>query len=48
MPTPAAGEFTVNASLVAVPAYRAFGFVAQGGPQRMHGITFQPMRLTRA
>lgn len=39
------GEFTVNASLNAVPVYEKFGFVRQGEVQRMHGICFQPMRL---
>jgi GNAT superfamily N-acetyltransferase len=36
--------FTVNSSLSAVPVYRAFGFVPAGSIQRMHGISFLPMR----
>jgi hypothetical protein len=40
------GQFTVNASLNAVPVYEKFGFVQQGEAQRMHGICFQPMRLS--
>lgn len=39
-------EFTVNSSLNAVPVYEKFGFVRQGDVQRMHGIAFQPMRLS--
>lgn len=39
------GEFTVNASLNAVPAYEKFGFARTGEIQRMHGVFFQPMRL---
>ena len=39
------GEFTVNSSLNAVPVYEKFGFVRQGEVQRMHGISFHPMRL---
>ncbi|WOB06857.1 GNAT family N-acetyltransferase [Piscinibacter gummiphilus] len=39
------GEFTVNSSLNAVPVYERFGFVREGEVQRMHGISFQPMRL---
>jgi GNAT superfamily N-acetyltransferase len=38
------GEFTVNSSLSAVPVYQAFGFVPAGSIQRMHGISFLPMR----
>ena len=40
------GVFTVNSSLNAVPVYEAFGFRCQGEVQRMHGISYQPMRLT--
>jgi GNAT superfamily N-acetyltransferase len=39
------GEFTVNSSLIAAPVYERFGFVREGEVQRMHGISFQPMRL---
>lgn len=42
------GEFTVNASLRAVPVYRAFGFVAAGEMASAHGISFLPMRLSTA
>jgi GNAT superfamily N-acetyltransferase len=38
--------FTVNASLVAVPVYRAFGFEPSGEVVSAHGISFLPMRLT--
>jgi GNAT superfamily N-acetyltransferase len=38
------GGFTVNSSLSAVPVYQAFGFVAAGSIQSMHGISFLPMR----
>ena len=38
------GGFTVNSSLRAVPVYQAFGFVAAGSIQSMHGISFLPMR----
>jgi len=38
------GGFTVNSSLSAVPVYLAFGFVPAGSIQRMHGISFLPMR----
>lgn len=40
------GEFTVNSSLNAVPVYEKFGFVGEGDIRRMHGISFQPMRLS--
>lgn len=40
------GEFTVNASLRAVPVYRAFGFVEAGEVASAHGISFLPMRLS--
>ena len=39
-------EFTVNASLNAVPAYRSFGFLPAGEVVQAHGIAFLPMRLT--
>ena len=38
------GGFTVNSSLSAVPVYQAFGFVSAGPIERMHGISFLPMR----
>lgn len=38
-------RFTVNSSLRAVPAYRAFGFEPAGDVVSVHGISFQPMRL---
>jgi len=38
------GGFTVNSSLSAVPVYQAFGFVSAGSIQRMHVISFLPMR----
>jgi GNAT superfamily N-acetyltransferase len=38
------GGFTVNSSLSAVPVYQAFGFVPTGSIQRIHGISFLPMR----
>ena len=38
------GGFTVNSSLSAVQVYQAFGFVPAGSIQRMHGISFLPMR----
>jgi GNAT superfamily N-acetyltransferase len=38
------GNFTVNSSLSAVPVYQSFGFVPAGSIQRMHGISFLPMR----
>ena len=40
-----AGEFTVNASLNAVPVYQRFGFESVGGPQQNKGLIFQPMKL---
>jgi GNAT superfamily N-acetyltransferase len=39
------GRFTVNSSLVAVPVYERFGFVAIGPVLTKHGICFQPMDL---
>ena len=38
------GTFTVNASLNAVPLYEKFGFAREGEVQRVHGVSFQPMR----
>ena len=38
------GGFTVNSSLSAVPVYQAFGFVPSESIQRVHGISFLPMR----
>ena len=38
------GAFTVNSSLVAVPVYRALGFVPAGEITRLHGISFLPMQ----
>jgi GNAT superfamily N-acetyltransferase len=40
------GDFTVNSSLSGVPVYQAFGFVPAGSIQRMHGISFLPMRCS--
>lgn len=40
------GNFTVNASLNAVPVYQRFGFVCVGEVLRAHGIACQPMRLS--
>jgi GNAT superfamily N-acetyltransferase len=42
------GEFTVNASLNAVPVYRRFGFEPVGAPLQNNGLIFQPMKLGRA
>jgi GNAT superfamily N-acetyltransferase len=42
------GEFTVNASLNAVPVYQQFGFELIGGPQQDNGLVFQPMKLVCA
>jgi GNAT superfamily N-acetyltransferase len=39
------GNFTVNASLGAMPVYGHFGFVATGPEVRTHGVVFVPMRL---
>ncbi len=38
------GGLTVNSSPAAVPVYQAFGFIAEGQIQNMHGISFLPMR----
>lgn len=37
------GEFTVNASLVALPLYARFGFTATGAVEEAHGFRFVPM-----
>lgn len=39
------GEFTVNASLKAVPFYLRMGFEATGGVSILGGLRFQPMKL---
>lgn len=41
------GEFTVNASLNAVPVYERFGFEATAEVVRAHGLVYLPMRLRR-
>ncbi|MDT1817639.1 GNAT family N-acetyltransferase, partial [Acinetobacter baumannii] len=41
------GNFTVNSSNHAVPAYEAFGFVRVGPTQCVKGLYFNPMRPTR-
>lgn len=46
--TAAPTRFTVNSSLGAVAAYRAFGFEPAGEVRSMHGISFLPMRLAVA
>jgi ribosomal protein S18 acetylase RimI-like enzyme len=38
------GAFTVNSSLLAVPVYRAFGFVPLGSTKSADGISFLPMQ----
>ena len=38
-------EFTVNASLHALPMYQYWGFVAEQGPRERMGIVDVPMRL---
>jgi ribosomal protein S18 acetylase RimI-like enzyme len=45
---PGPDRFTVNSSLGAVPAYRAFGFVSSGVVTQVHGISFLPMQLSGA
>ncbi len=40
------GEFTVNASLNAVPFYSRMGFEATGDVSLTGGLRFQPMKLT--
>lgn len=39
------GEFTVNASLNAIPFYSRMGFVATGDVSLTGGLKFQPMKL---
>lgn len=39
------GEFTVNASLDAIPVYAAFGFVPEGERQASGGLAYQPMAI---
>lgn len=41
----APAEFTVNASLYALPVYQHWGFVAEQGPRERMGIIDVPMRL---
>lgn len=41
------GEFTVNASLNAVPVYERFGFKATSEVVRSHGLVYLPMRMAR-
>lgn len=38
-------EFTVNASLYALPMYQHLGFIAEQGPRERMGIVDVPMRL---
>jgi enamine deaminase RidA (YjgF/YER057c/UK114 family)/GNAT superfamily N-acetyltransferase len=40
------GEFSVNASLNAVPVYESFGFICSGAVQHANGVIFQPMKLS--
>jgi GNAT superfamily N-acetyltransferase len=39
-------QFTVNASLNAVPFYKRMGFVVEGDVTLMGGLRFQPMKLS--
>jgi GNAT superfamily N-acetyltransferase len=39
------GQFTVNASLNAIPVYLAFGFTAAGEVVESHSVSFLPMRM---
>jgi ribosomal protein S18 acetylase RimI-like enzyme len=39
------GEFTVNASIDAIPVYTAFGFRPEGERQENGGLAFQPMAI---
>jgi GNAT superfamily N-acetyltransferase len=43
-PTGSQPAFTVNSSLLAVPVYRAFGFLPSGSTKSVHGISFLPMQ----
>ena len=40
------GRFTVNASMAAVPVYRAFGFRSNGDHMAADGIVYLPMLYT--
>lgn len=42
---PPSSMFTVNASLSAVPVYKAFGFEPVGEVKHVHGISFLPMQF---
>ena len=44
----AATQFTVNASLHAVPAYEALGFARSAPMACVRGVSFQPMMYQRA
>jgi len=39
------GEYTVNASLAAIPVYAAFGFRPEGAREERDGLAFQPMAI---
>ena len=39
------GEFTVNASIAAIPVYAAFGFKPEGERQASGGLAYQPMAI---
>ena len=39
------GEFSVNSSIFAEQAYKAFGFVVQSEPQVKNGVVYIPMKL---
>lgn len=39
------GEFTVNASIDAIPVYAAFGFAVEGERQASGGLAYQPMAI---
>lgn len=41
-----AANWTVNASLNAIPVYERFGFLRKGDVMTTHGIAFQPMIFT--
>lgn len=42
------GEFTVNASMYALPIYQRFGFAPTGPRAEMNGVAFTPMKLVLA
>jgi GNAT superfamily N-acetyltransferase len=42
------GEFTVNASIAAIPVYAAYGFQPEGERQASTGLAFQPMAIRLA